>query len=352
MNRAERRRREREARKHPQTVTLQNPVRNHFPAFIFGNSTKCDRVVEKGDAKGKHLILCGAGPSLAEEAGEWCPQGDEVWGCNSALTYLVDCGHRATHGFTVDQTAHMLAEWESAPDVQYMLASTAHPHLAEYLLDKGREIRWFHNFVGIQAPPVSYAVCLGCGTVCDTAAEKCPACSCIDIDARKMEYEDWMYSALYPPTVRSGSGLNSVTRAIDVALYRGFERITVLGADCALRTSAPAPDAPHGSPEHLKWLRESVVMHADGGNALASEASPLTLGGEIDGRHWETKADMVISAVWLVKMQQFYGEDRIQLIGDTLPNALKGKSEEFLARMPTMVDSDGRAVDFALAALD
>ena len=70
-------------------------------------------------------------------------------------------------------------------------------------------------------------------------------------------------------------------------------------------------------------------MHADGGHALASGATAVTLGALIDGRHWETKPDMVITAQWLVRMKRALG-DRLTLVGDTLPNALMDKDPVFL----------------------
>ena len=95
-----------------------------------------------------------------------------------------------------------------------------------------------------------------------------------------MDYEDWLYIQLYPSTVRAGSGLNSVTRAIDVALFMGFARIIVLGADCALRVSQPLPSGVvAGTPAFRRWLEESVEMHADGGSAVASGATETTCGG-------------------------------------------------------------------------
>ena len=92
------------------------------------NATACERVVETGSAQGQHIVICGAGPSLREHAAEWCPQGDQVWGCNSAATYLQNNGHRITHGFTIDQTSHMLAEWldpSASPEVLKALAISA-----------------------------------------------------------------------------------------------------------------------------------------------------------------------------------------------------------------------------------
>ena len=60
---------------------------------------------------------------------------------------------------------------------------------------------------------------------------------------------------------------------------------------------APAPKPEEGPEAHNRWLRESVVMHADGGHALTSGATAITLTGVIDGREWLTKPDM-ITELW------------------------------------------------------
>ena len=358
--------------RHVPDITLQNPVAEHFPSFIMGNAAAWEEIVkadlealpaaqddvrglaevaggldvtelnhrfrslavyhgvshmvQEGTAKGQHLILCGAGPSLAEHAAEWCPQGDQVWGCNSALPYLADRGHRVTHGFTVDQTAHMCQEWMSTPDVPYLVASTIHPHLTDLLRSRERHLTYFHNFVGVNRPPVEWEDDQG--------------------TTQRAMYEDWMYMTFFPPSIRAGSGLNTVNRAIDVALFMGFDRITLLGADCAIRTTRPKPEAHPNSPEYQAWLA-STVMHADGGSALASGATSLTLTGEIDGREWETKVDLIVSAHWLVLAERQL-KGRLQLIGDTLPNALKHKPDAFLNRLPRLIDSTGKLMEIHL----
>lgn len=330
-----------------QTIKLENPVSQWYESFVAGNAQHCDRVVEEGAGTGKAVVICGAGPSLRDHAAEWCPQADEVWGCNSALTWLLDQGHNVTHGFCIDQTPAMLNEWKSAPDVEYLLASTVHPFLAEHLLRHNRNLTWFHNYVGIKKPPVGYCKCGHDETDHDEigACRKCDVVPCSEYRLRVMPYEDWLYRALYPLTVRAGSGLNSVSRAVDVAHFMGFERIVLLGADCALKIKNKLPDGvKHGSPEHQRWLENDTEMHADGGSAVASGATGVTLGGEIDGRWWESKPDLVITAVFLVKMQEKMGAHRMLMIGDTLPNALVGKSDEFLKRLPSLTDADGKPI--------
>lgn len=401
--RAERRRHEKAARKGepltsvaPETapkaqIQLANPMTEHFPAFIIGNGLAWEAmahdelirenreaaealepywglmalvqsdfkdakayeswcrfrdavnglteqfVVMANSAKGQHVVIAGAGPSLAETAEAFVPKADQVWGCNSALPFLLDKGYRVTHGFTVDQTPDMVAEWSTAPDVDYLVATTIHPHLAQHLKANNRRMRWFHNFVGINRPPVRWP------------AE--------DGQTMEMRYEDWLYVTLFPGTVRAGSGLNTVTRAIDVALFMGFDTITVLGADCAMRSKGPMPtNLQHGSKEHLDWLRENTVFHADGGHALASNSTAVTLGAWIDsgtedetirpgcGRWWESKPDLLISARWLLVLEQVY-KGRVKIEGDTYVAAIRHKNKAFLDRLPNLLDSNGKPLE-------
>lgn len=320
-----------------QNIDLVNPQSEHFPAFIFANACHADAVVQAETGQGKILVICGAGPTLADEAEKYCHLGDEVWGCNSAAIWLHDNGHKVTHAFTVDQQPHMVEEWYSAPDLEYLVASSCHPHLIEYLVDRGRSVTFFHNYVGISLPPVLLCDC-GHNQLAHLSGI-CAQCECEAYDERVMAYEDWLYACFYESTAAVGAGLNAVTRAIDLAAFRGFDRIYVIGADCALKVLKPRPVADFGSPEHMRWLREDTVMHADGGSALASEATAVTLSGEIDGRMWETKPDLMISAVWLVRMARAIPQ--LCIIGDTLPNALMDKDDDFLDQLPSLIGPDG-----------
>lgn len=368
-NRAARRRLAKESKKNPQPdervakpvgdgqIVLENPVEEHFPAFIVGNAQYCDHVAQENSAKGQHIVICGAGPSLAEHAHEFCPDADQVWGCNSAATYLGHNGHRVTHAFTCDQTAQMVNEWYDAPkDIEYLIASSVHPHLVEFLLRENRRMTFFHNFVGIKRRPVGWYACSQCGWAPgdNSPTAMCPACD-VQVKGQLASYEDWLYMTLYPGTVRAGSGLNAVTRAIDIARYVGAGKITVLGADCALRIKSKPPEGVEfGSEEHMRWLREDTQMHADGGNALASDATPMTLGATIDsgtpddeireghGRYWQTKIDLLVSAVWLKKMEEAFPE--VTIVGDTLTAALRGKTDDYLSKLPTFVDADGNPI--------
>jgi hypothetical protein len=352
LSRGARRRKEREAAKNgesdtvkpPGIIHLQNPVADQFGAFIFGNATKCERVVEQNSHMGAHIVICGAGPSLGDTEARQVLRGDydQLWGCNSAMPWLLEEHYPVTHGFTIDQTPHMLEEWWDAPPVEYIVASTIHPHLTDWLQEEhNRTLHFFHNFVGLQGKPVEYGVCMGCYAMSDAGVGECSECGG-KVEDYVMPYEEWIYQALYPATVRVGAGLNSVTRAIEVAYFMGAEKVSVLGADCAMRiTERPPEDAVAGSPRHVEWLRTKAVMHADGSDPLRSGATSTTLGAEIDGVWWETKPDMAITAKFLVQMKEHFG-DRLVLVGDTLPNALVGKPQEFLDRLPAIRSADGK----------
>lgn len=229
------------------------------------------KMVEKNDCTGRNLILCGAGPSLGKHWEHYLgkdgiarmPKTD-VWACNSALTWLVEQDAYVTHGFAIDQTEGLLSEWSSCPDVKYIVASSVNPKVINLLLSKNRSLTWFHNYVGSQN-------------------------------------EGTLYRTIWPTTVMVGDGLNSANRAMCLAQFRNYKTITVLGADCCL-----GPDD---------------VMHVNGDGPLAHGATSVIMGGEIDGRVWRTKPDMLFSAVAFAKMAARYG-NRCKFIGDTLPGAL------------------------------
>lgn len=301
-------------------VQLYNPSADHFEAFIAGNATRCDRVVKQNDALDKTVMICGAGPSLRDHV-ELLHEADEVWGVNSALKWLHDNGHPVTHALTVDQTPMMIKDWIDPPNVEYLLASTVHPHLIDYLEMHDRRMTFFHSYVGLSKPPVQWDD--ESGTM------------------RQETYEAWMYMLLYDPTIMTGSGLNSVTRAVDVAIYRGFRRIVLLGADHAIRSPRIPKDMDAGTPEYTDWLEANTEFHVDGGSAIVNGQSPLTFQGEIDGRLWTTKPDMMLSAIQIAK---WIRDGVVECIGDTLPNALKDKDAEFIDRLPKMKTAAGDTI--------
>lgn len=284
-----------------QFITLTSPVGHQIAGFVLANALcrvchglpirrresgpttlpvcRCELptqfpVVHPESGKGKDVIICGSGPSLAKVKNLLKVHPDaDVWGCNDALMWLARRGLKVTHGMGIDQSPDLYTTcWTTPPAVQYLLASSVSHQLIAHLVRYGHQdrITLFHSFIGFEG-------------------------------------ESELYKLLYPPAPMVGSGLNVVNRSIPLAGWMGYGTIYVVGADCA--------------------LGRRDTFHV-------GETTPETgiiLRGKINGRKWATKPDMLASAVDLVHQQREMGE-RLQLIGETLPNALKDKDDAFLDR--------------------
>lgn len=292
---------------------LSLPDGEELYTFIKANAAHADTMVQPDTGRGKRVAICGAGVSLAETAKTIPNDVAEVWACNSALPYMVDHGYRVTHGFAIDQGVAMLAdhEWGRALDVQYLVASSVSPKLVQHLRDAGRALTYFHSFLGLPDPP-------------DWTP---PA------DRPDVSYEMWLYTTIFPTGVQVGYGLNSVPRAICLALFLGFDEILVYGADCACAPDqAPMPSLE--TPEYEAWMR-NLVMYADGRTAIQYGAQAVMAEAVIDGKRWHTRPDMVISATMMVDLVKQHSH--IHVIGDTLPAVLLTQPPEFFDDMPRLV---------------
>lgn len=260
-----------------QTIELRSPVADQIPGFSHTNALRdnIEMVGPKHSKLGKVLALCGAGPSLRPEV---IDRYDDMWACNSALTYLLEHGITPTHAVAIDQTPQMLEEWEAAPEgPEYWIASTTDPALADHLLAHGRTVKWFHN-----------------------------ACGFPDgLDAEFAHYDkDWP-----TPAFVLGIGATIVPRLIALAAWLGYRRIDIYGADCA--------------------FVDDDVVHANGGTAGEVYVAPVILEGTFRGKTWRTRPDLLMSAVDLARqVRQHPGN--IRLIGDTLPVALMDLEDEEL----------------------
>lgn len=305
------------------TCCLELPNQDRLFDHIRANASLARDVPTERSRSAQSVTICGAGPSLADHLDTLTT--DEVWACNSALPYLMDRGCRVTHGFTVDQGKEMLGpvEWERTFDVTYLLGSSVHPELARHLTNQHRSTVWFHNYLGLKNPDGWSA----------------PA----GVD---QTYEFFLYCSLYPPAPQVGYGLNSVPRAVCLALWMGFDLVRVIGADCAAKPNAPWMPI-HGSPEWLEWLA-SVQLYADGRSALDAYGPDVTIvQSDIESRvgdpstltRWHTRPDMVISAVHLANMARTY--PRLELVGNTLPAAMLDKPDDWFAACPQLNGEQG-----------
>lgn len=235
--------------------------------------------------QGEAVAICGAGPSLKQALPQLEHWRGDVWACNAAVPYLLGEGIRVTHACAIDQSPRMHeATWSPLPDVpRFLLATTCHPLLVSTVFDAGKRFALFHSFMGFPD-------------------------------------ERTVYGNLYPKTLYVGDGYNVVNRFAGLALLMGYGRVTIFGADCAF------------GPQY--------TLHADGTRVWRNQPGHI-MKGDIDGRTWITHPDLALSAIDLVEQLRKYPR-RIRIVGDTLPNALRMKDQDFL---DTAIARVGRSTD-------
>ena len=269
----------------PIGIELKCPVEHKLRDYVDENlKTRPLIVVTPDSFKGKTLALCGAGPSLRDHE---VTGTDYIFACNSALPYLVSRGVNVTAGVGIDQTPGLLNEWRYPPDVPYYVASSCDPALIQHLRANGRHCIFFHNFVGLQTDGV-----------CD-------------------EFQH--YCNTWPTTFMVGKGFSVVSRFIGVAQWMGFEHIDVYGAD--------------------HCFGADDMAHATGESAKDAYGQPIIMDGEIDGRRFRTRPDMLLGAVDLARRARD-SNGAIRLIGDTLPNALIEKDDKYLDQVARALGPD------------
>ena len=270
----------------PIGIELKCPVEHKLRDYVAENLKTRPLMVVAPDAfKGKTLALCGAGPSLRTQE---IKDVDYIFACNSALPYLVSRGVAVTAGVGIDQTPGLLREWRYPPDVPYYVATSCDPALIRHLRANGRHCIFFHNFVGLKNDEGD----------CD-------------------EFEH--YCSTWPTMFMVGKGFSVVSRFIGVAEWMGFTRIDIYGADHAF-----GPDD---------------IAHANGETAKDAYGQPIIMEGEIGGRVWRTRPDMLLGAVDLARRAR-ESNGTIRLIGDTLPALLLDKDDKYLDQVARALGPD------------
>jgi hypothetical protein len=254
-----------------QAIELHSPVTDKLSGYISENRRADITMARQGQFAGKTAAICGAGPSLT---GATITGADLVFACNSALPYLQSHGVKVDAAVGIDQTLGLLREWaDPDPSIPYFVASSCDPATIAHLRLHECELFWFHNYVGVAGEPAIY------GT--------------------------------WPDGFMVGEGMTVVSRFIGLAQWMGIERLDIYGADCAF-----GPDD---------------QAHANGENAEAAYGNPLVMVGKLppSPREWRTRPDMLRDAVHLVKRVRA-ANGTIRLMGDTLPVALLGKTDDYL----------------------
>jgi hypothetical protein len=300
------------------TCQLRMPSMAHLLDHIRYNAPFAKKMATADSRIGKTVNIYGAGPSLSDIPVN--PICDEAWACNSALVYLKEARPdvRITHGFCIDQGVEMLKEWSKTFNVRYLVSSSINPKLTDHLTSHKRKLTFFHNFLGA---PNSEGY------------------------TGEVSEEMSLYQNLYRTSIQVGHGLNAVPRDVCLALAMGFKTIRVYGADCAASPDyIPMPDMESG--KYQDWLK-GLVLYADGRNALDcyGPTSPFCEAPDLNGRRWHTRPDMVVSAQHLLDLQRIF-PGRIELAGDTLPNAIREVASEDLPQLTPA----GEVIGFGQAA--
>jgi len=224
--------------------------------------------------KGQTVALCGAGPSLdpKEVLASGC---DHVMAVNSAAPWLYEQGVPVTAAIAIDQTEQLLVEWQQAYPMVYYVASTVDPAVVKHLQKHDRMVVFFHNAVGMATPGY--------------------------------QNEFAYYCQRWPPTLMVGYGSTVLTRVVGLMKWFGFEHVHVFGGDHA--------------------VTEDLVAHANGETTREAYGNPILVHGEINGRRWVTRPDMLMAAVHLAKLAK-HNPDTITLHGDTLPGAIIGFTDD------------------------
>lgn len=256
-------------------LTMHCQVENELYGYAEENRKTRPLIMAAPDTcRGQTVALCGAGPSLDpdEVRASGC---DHVFAVNSAAPWLMENGVPVTAALAIDQTAQLLEEWKTTYPMVYYVASTVDPEVVKHLRAEDRTVVFFHNAVGMETGHDS-----------------------------EFDY----YCHRWPPTYMVGYGSTVLTRVVGLVRWMGFEHIHIYGADHALSDD---------------------IAHANGETYQQAYGNPVLVHGEIAGKRWVTRPDMLMAAVHLARLTRANPET-ITLHGETLPGAILHMTEDEL----------------------
>lgn len=306
-----------EAAKGGHKIKFTNPNLDNYENNIRSCAARELPMAPKMFHEGETAIVCGSGPSLCSDEvidriRDEQEAGAVIFACKAAIRHLVDHGITPDYGVSMDPGAHIADPRKiyKAPGVVHIIASTSDPELFDYLL--GSEFGepstvWvFHSATGFakqtnqaeweKLPPEEQSLY--------TAFPQ-------DADVIWQMSELDLYEALFDDATVMEGGFNVVNRAVSLAQYMGARKIILAGADSG-------------------W-RDDSKMYCDGWEGRPG--TNMNDGGVVDGQNWNTRPDMLASAVALAKIARDRGPDQFEIIGDTLPASLSDRDDEFLDKV-------------------
>lgn len=297
-----------------QKIKFVNPNVDNYETNIRSCAARGLLMAPKMLHEGETAIVCGSGPSLKdpkvlEQLRTEVERGAVLFACKAAIKYLHEQGIVVHYGVSMDPGAHIADPRKIAkvPGVTHIIASTSDPELFDYLLSDNE-----------YGPPVPVWVFhSACGFTKQITDDEYQA---LDPEERKLYIgipadetvvwqmdETTLYAALFPDDAVMCGGFNVVNRAVSLAQYMGARKIILAGADSG-------------------W-RDGEGMYCDG--LPARPGVDMRDGGRVDGSNWNTRPDMLASAVALARIAQDTG-DQFVILGDTLPASLALRDANFL----------------------
>lgn len=303
-----------EAQQDGHKIKFVNPNTDNYEDNLRSCAARKLPMAPRDFHKGETAVVCGSGPSLRdpevlERIRAEQEDGAVIYACKAAIKHLADNGIKPDYGVSMDPGAHIADPRKIAkvPGVVHIIASTSDPEVFDYLLgsEHGEPATvWvFHSATGFQKE------------ITDDEWEALP-----DEERRLyLKHEDasgvrWfmteqvIYEQWFDDPACMTGGFNVVNRTVSLAQYMGAKKVILAGADSG-------------------W-RDGIDMYCDG--PQHRPGVDMKDHGRVDGQNWNTRPDMLASAVALAKVAQREGPDKFEIIGDTLPRSLQGKDAEFL----------------------
>jgi hypothetical protein len=233
------------------------------------------------------VVVCGTGPTLPKSMfriKELVRRGYAVIAVKQAIRILAEASVKVDYSVAMDPTERQIKKTPIDPNVTYLVATSCHPRMFDYLKKNKVNVEVFHSACGASEP--------GLGE--------------LDIYDKYFPSQDNSF-------VASG-GFTVVNRAVAVAEHLGAKRIYVAGA-------------PFGWREKGTYYESSVKEAA--GNASGPTLDDKAL---VDGKMWYTKVDLLPSAVSLARKAKA-NPPRFFFLGDSLAASLAARSDEFIERV-------------------
>lgn len=236
-------------------------------------------------------VVCGTGPTLTgaiREIRALARKGYAIFAVKQSIRILTDLGIKVDYSVAMDPTERQIRKTPVVEGVTYCVASTCHPRMFDYLLNKNADVLLCHSASGAQ-----------------------------DGEIGELDLYDKYFEGVPGNEFVASGGYTVVNRAVSVAEYMGAKRIYIAGA-------------PFGWREGAGYYEGSVKEPA--GNA---SGPTLDDKGQIDGKTWYSKADLMPSAVSLA-LKAKANPAKYYFMGDSLAAALAARSYEFIERvLPT-----------------